>query len=123
MALVHLRPVDRYVVDAELADISTAGSAFTVAIGRGIIKKVYSVIHGEITGAPAVWTVEVNGVAVVGISVSVTHTSSAAGDVDEGEPTTLATAYVNEGDTIEFVNAAGSTGTVPVTFYAVIERI
>lgn len=123
MTTPHRRPAEWFTVSAYLADLSTAGSAFTVAPCRGYIKTARSVIENAITVADATWTLEINGTAVTGVSVTVANSGSAAGDVDEGIPTSLSTSLVNEGDAIEFVNAAGSTTTCPVRFHAVIEPV
>src|SRR5688500_15402267 len=84
MALPVPRPISETQVSAYMADLSTASSAFAVAPCRGRIVRVYSTIYAAITGADATWTLEVNGVAVTGISVTVTQSGSAAGDVDTG---------------------------------------
>ena len=120
MVLPNNRSLTECSVSAYMADLSTASSAFVVAPFRGSIKRVYSVIYNAITVANAVWTVESNGTAVTGVSVTVTQSGSAAGDVDSGTPTALY--YVNEGDTIEFVSDGASTTACPTTFTAVIER-
>lgn len=122
MALPVPRSISEASVSAYMADLSTASSAFTVAPFRGRIVRCYSVIYNAITGADAVWTVEINGTAVTGISVTVANSGSAAGDVDTGLPTALSTTYVNEGDTIEFVSDGASSTTCPTMFVAVIER-
>lgn len=122
MALPVPRSVSEAAVSAYMADLSTASSTFVVAPFRGRIVRAYSVIHAAISSADAVWTVEINGVAVTGISVTVANSGSAAGDVDVGLPTALAATYVNEGDVIEFVSDGASSTTCPTTFTAVIER-
>jgi hypothetical protein len=106
MALPENRPLSEAAVSAYLADVSTASSTFVVSPWR--------------TGANAVWTMEINGTAVTGVSVTITQSGSAAGDVDSGEPT--AVTYVNEGDSIEFISDGASSTTAPATFTAVIER-
>ena len=121
MALPQNRPLTEASVSAYMADLSTASSAFCVSPWRGKITRVYSVIGAAITGADAVWTVEINGTAVTGISVTVANSGSAAGDVDSDEPT-ASDNYVNEGDVIEFVSDGASSTTSPVMFTAVIER-
>jgi hypothetical protein len=120
LALPVPRPISEMAVSAYLADLSTASSCFTVAPTRGRIVRAYSTILNAITGADAVWTLEINGTAVTGVSVTVTQSGSAAGDVDVGNPTALN--YVNEGDTIEFISGGESSTTCPTMFYAVIER-
>ena len=122
MALPHLRPVTQHIIGAYLADVSTAGSAWVVSPWKGHISKVYSVLEAAITVGDATWTVEIGGAAVDGISVTIANSGSAAGTVDSGTPSTPSDSFVTEGQAIEFVNAAGSTGTVPVRFYAVIDR-
>lgn len=121
MALPANRPLSEASVAAYLADLSTASSAFVVSPWRGKITRVYSVIANAITGADSVWTVEVNGTAVTGLSVTVANSGSAAGDVDSAEPTG-SDHFVNEGDVIEFVSSGASSTTCPTTFVAVIER-
>lgn len=121
MALPENAPITQAALSAYLADLSTASSAFVVSPYRGRIVKVYSVIANAITSADAVWTVEINGTAVTGISVTVANTSSAAGDVDSDEPTG-SNHYVNPGDVIEFVSDGASSTTCPTTFVALIER-
>ena len=120
MALYANRPLSEASVTTYYADISTTGSAFVVSPWRGKITRAYSVIGAAITSADASWTMEINGVAVTGVSVVVANASSAPGDVDIGIPT--AANYVNEGDTIEFLADGESTTTSPVAFTAVIER-
>jgi hypothetical protein len=122
MALPENRPLSEAAVSCYMADLSTPGSAFVVAPFRGTIKRAHSVIYNAITVANSVWTMEINNVAVTGVSVTVTQSGSAAGDVDSGTPTSLATSRVNEGDRIEFVSDGGSTTTCPTMFTAVIER-
>lgn len=121
MALPVPRPISETEVSAYMADISTASSAFTVAPCRGRIVRAYSTIYNAITGADAVWTMEINGTAITGISVTVANSGSAAGDVDTGLPT-ASNNVVNEGDTIEFVSDGASSTTCPATFVAVIDR-
>jgi hypothetical protein len=121
MALPVPRPISETNVSAYLADLSTASSTFAVAPCRGRIVRAYSVIGAAITGADATWTMEINGTAITGISVTVANASSAGGDVDIGLPT-ASNNVVNEGDTIEFISAGESSTTCPTMFYAVIER-
>lgn len=120
MALPNNRPFTEAAVSANLVDISTASSAFVVAPWRGRIVRAYSVIHAAITSADAVWTMEINGTAITGVSVTVANSGSAAGDVDSATPT--GANYVNEGDTIEFVSDGASSTAVAATFTAVIDR-
>lgn len=100
-------------------DVSTAGSVFVVSPTAGKIVKIYSVIDGTIATAPAVITTEIDTVAVTGSSISITHTSSAAGDMDSSTPT--AANHVLEGSVIELITSGASTNTVSATYTVVIE--
>lgn len=120
MALPNNRPLTEAAVSTYLADVSTASSSFVVSPWRGKIVRAYSALHTAITDANAVWTMEINGTAVTGVSVTITQSGSAAGDIDTGTPTGANT--VNEGDVIEFISDGASSTTAPVTFTAVIER-
>ena len=71
MALPVNYPDFERVVCAYLPDISTASSAFVAAPVRGKIVRAYSTTYNAITVADAVWTMEINGVAVGGVSVTV----------------------------------------------------
>jgi hypothetical protein len=122
LALPEPRSLSEATVCAYMADLSTASSAFVVAPFRGRIVRAYSTIYNAITVANAVWTMEINGTAITGVSVTVAFSGSAAGDVDTGTPTAVSTTYVNEGDVIEFVSDGASTTTCPTMFVAVIER-
>jgi len=116
MALAHNRPLNIERVYAYSADISTAGSAFTVAPCRGKIIKMGSIIGAAITVADAAVASKINGTAITGGSWTVAFTSSAAGDVDTSVPS--GANAVNEDDKIEFISDGGSTTTAPVTFFA-----
>lgn len=120
MALTVNHPLLKQVrVYAYLADLSTAGSAFTVSPIRGKIVEMGSVIYNAITTADNAITTEIAGTAITGGSWTVAYTSSAAGDVDSAVPT--AANFVNEGQNIEFITSGASDTTCPTMFYAVIE--
>jgi len=106
--------IDHFVLNVEEADISTAGSVFVVAPSNGKIVTVHSVIDGAIGTAPAVATIKINGTAVTGGSISVLHTSSAAGDVDVA--TASGANHFNAGDYIEVANAGASTNTIKANY-------
>lgn len=123
MALSPTRSLNEIVVHAQYADISTAGSAFAVAVRKGYITRVYAVITNAITVADSGVTVEVNGTAITGCSLAIAYSGSAGGDTfsDEMEAVLIdETNYVNDGDTIEFVVDGNSTTTCITDFYAVI---
>ena len=120
MALPDNRPLTEETLNAYMADVSTASSAFTTATHRGTLKRAYSTIYNAITGTDCTWTMKINGTAVTGTAATITQSNSAAGDVDTFLPT--AANYVNEGDKIEFVSAGESSTTCPTMFSVVLER-
>ena len=98
------------VIQTTVTDISTAGSAFVAAPIDGTLGFIQTCINGAISGADAVLTAEINGVAVTGSSITIANSGSAAGDVDSAVPT--AANDVSIGDTIEIITNGASTGTV-----------
>lgn len=118
MALPTNRSSAEIAVGAQLADISAASSAWTVAPAKGRLMRAYSVLRGAITGADCTWSVFVAGTAVTG-TVTVANSGSAAGDVDSVEYS--GDVRVNEGDSIEFRSAGESSTTAIADFVAVIK--
>jgi len=116
MAYPSNRPLNIIRVYAHCADISTAGSYFTVAPTQGKIIKMGSILFGAITTADDVITSEINGTAITGGGWTIAYDGSAAGDVDTAVPT--AAFHVKEDDKIEFINSGASDTTMPVTFFA-----
>lgn len=112
---------DEFMLEVTMADVSTAASVWVVCPYAAKIKKAYSVINGAIATAPAVITAEIATVAVTGFSISITHTSSAAGDVDSCTPTALNS--VTAGQAIEIITSGASTNTIIGTFTLVMQRI
>ena len=112
--------LDNTVLTVTEADVSTAGSVWVVSPTDGRIDYFASVIDGAIATAPAVITMELGGTAVTGASLSITHTSSAAGDVDSVVPTALN--YVTKGQAIEIITSGASTNTVAATYTVVIKH-
>ena len=116
MAYPSNRPLNVIRVYAYCADISTAGSYFTVAPCSGKIIKMGSILHAAITTADDVITSEINGTAVTGGGWTIATASSAPGDVDTAVPT--AACNVQTDDAIEFINSGASDTTAPVLFFA-----
>lgn len=117
------RSRNEMVVHAQYADVSAAGSAFAVAPIKGYITRIYSSLQSAITGADSAVTVEINGTAITGASLTVAYSSSAGGDVDSYELDGVCideTNHVNEGDTIEFISNGNSSTTAIIDYYAVI---
>ncbi len=104
------------------ADISAADSSWQVCPVAGRIKKMWTILDGAITGADAVVTLEVNTVAVDGLSITIANSGSAAGDVDSDTPTAgHATAVVAAGDKIEAITDGASSTTAIATWIVEIE--
>ena len=82
-------------------DVSTAGSVWVVCPTAGKI------------------TMELGGTAVTGASLSITHTSSAAGDVDTAVPTALN--HVTKNQAIEIITSGASTNTISANYTIVVE--
>lgn len=73
-------PLQSRFLQTIIDDVSTAASAWVVPGFRGRIKKLHAVIDTAITTADAAITVEINGTAVSGATLTIESTSSAAGD-------------------------------------------
>ncbi len=116
-----MRPLNDYFLCTDLADISTATTAYVVVPDGGEVVKILTVISGAIATADAVLTASINGTAITTGVVTVATASSAAWDQDSAEPT--AANSVNEGDVISIVTDGASTNTVPVGITFVIRRM
>jgi IMP dehydrogenase/GMP reductase len=110
---------DKY-YQAYLADVAAASSAFVACAAQGELIGIRSVLAGGITAADAGITVEVNGTAVTGATLTITQAGSAAGDMDtadfKGYP-------VKDGDVIEFVNDGEADTTRVVMFTAIVREL
>jgi hypothetical protein len=108
-------------VTLKISDVSTAGQVYMAPGFSGRIKKITTAIGGAIGTAPAVLTVKISGTAVTGGVVSITHTSSAAGDVDSATPSG-ANEFTST-DNIEIETSGASTNTVEVVITLEIEPV
>lgn len=122
MALPSNRPLNEVYITGHMADLATASdTAYLVATHRGRLKRAYSVIANAITTANGSISVKVRG-ATVG-TITVTQSSSAAGDVDTVYLGYQGTNnFVNEGDLITFVSDGAADTTTITRCTAVIER-
>lgn len=114
-------PLTHRFITVQIEDISTAGQKYVVPGFRGKIKKINNVINGAIATAPAVLTAKIDGTAVTGGVVTVTHTSSAAGDVDSAIPTGANT--FTPTSVIEIETSGASTNTVAAVITLELEAI
>jgi DNA/RNA endonuclease YhcR with UshA esterase domain len=115
-----MRTLNDYFLTVQLADVSAASSVSVVAPDDGNIIEIYSVLGGAITVANSAVITKINGTTVTGGGFTVTASGSAAGDVDNAEPTALNA--VKEGDYITITSDGGSTTTQPITVTLVIRR-
>lgn len=97
----------------ELADVSTASTAYLPSPVAGNITKIQTIINGAIATADAVITGKIATTAITGGVVTIATASSAAGDVDSASPSAANTVAV--GDNINFTTNGASTNTVKAT--------
>lgn len=114
MALAESPPIDRVYLNAYMADVSAASSAFVTSPVRGYVKKIRGELYSAITVADAIVTAEINGTAITGISITVANSGSAPGDSYSDTPTSLSTSFVNPGDSLEIVSDGASSTTAPM---------
>lgn len=116
MAIEERLPFAYRTYTATLADISTAGSAYCAAAGRGKLVAIIVTIANAITVANSALSTEINGVAVTGGTGTMAFTGSGIGTSVTIRPTALND--VNEGDLLELITDGGSTTTAvtAVTF-------
>ena len=115
-----MRTLNDYFLHAEIADISTASSTFVPVPDSGKIIKIITSLQGAISGGNAGISFEIGGTAVTGGGITVAHSGSAAGDIDTAEPT--AANDIQEGQAIEMLTDAGSTGANKLNVTFVIRR-
>jgi hypothetical protein len=108
-------------VTTEILDVSTASSVRIPIIDdmEGEVISVTSVLGGAIITAPAVITVSKNNDSMG--TISITHTSSAEGDIDSLVPTS-ANRFLVAGDWLELTTSGASGNTVPAGFTIAIKR-
>lgn len=108
-------------VTGEIADVSTASSVRIPIVDdlEGEVVNVTTVLGGAIATAPAVITVSKNNASMG--TISITHTSSAEGDIDTLNPTS-ANRFLVAGDWLELTTSGASTNAVPAGFTVTIKR-
>lgn len=113
--------LNKIFITGEIADVSTASSVRIPVVDdmEGEVINVTTVLGGAIATAPAVITVS-KGNASMG-TISITHTSSAEGDIDTLNPTD-ADRFIVAGDWLELTTSGASTNTVPAGFIVTIKR-
>jgi hypothetical protein len=115
MALPVNRPLDQRRLTCHSPSVGGSPIAARIAAPtRARMVKFGSVLGGAITSADCTVTVAKNGTTVGTLTIA--NASSAAGDLDTGEPT--AVCNVNEDDIISFTPASASGSNIPATFFA-----
>lgn len=103
-------PVSWYSMSQNIADIGTAGSTRFIARQAGYLRRVSVMLHGAITAADEVVTVQIDNATAVAVG-TIANAGSAEG-------TLLSTDLflpVKKGSNIEVVNNGASTGTTTAT--------
>lgn len=103
-----------------LMDVSSANNVYVVSPYRGFVVRAYSVIMGPLSGADAVLTLRIGGVAMTNGTITITQSGSAAGDVDTCQPSALN--YVAEGVAIEVLSDGGGFGAADAMITLVIRE-
>jgi len=111
---------NRYYLQVEVTDISTAAAAYVVAPVAGSIRKVTSILHSAITVGDAVLTVA-SSVGNITETITIANASSAGGDIDTITPAQHANVVVAEGTLISVTSDGGSTDVARATLVIEIE--
>jgi len=106
-------------VSGEIADVSTAEVVWIpVTAGMaGEVKQLKTVLAAAISGANSTVTIKKNGTSIG--TITVTHTSSATGDVDT---VNINGVYIKEGDYLTVETNGNSTDTAKLGFVIDIKR-
>lgn len=110
----------KYCLSIQFADISTADSEWVVAPFAGNITAIYVVLDGAITVANSTVTVNIAGVPVVGLSVTVAFSGSAAGSVFSDTTITSGNA-VTAGQAIQVLTDGASSTAMSARVILVID--
>jgi len=102
-----LKAANRIAVVTRIEDISTAASVFVASPMAGDVIGIYVTLQGAITVANSTVTAEINGVAMSGLSITITQAGSAAGSTFSGTPS--GNNAVAAGQAIEIITDGGST--------------
>lgn len=109
-------PVNLYVMNAQSADIGTAGTQVFAAVDHGWLRRVTITLNAAITVANEVVTVSVNGTAL-SPTITIPFTGSAAGTTVTQE----FYAPVRRGDRITVANDGASTGVAAAAIAVVMQ--
>lgn len=108
-----------YTLVVKIDDVTSAQSTYVSVPYAGNVVKVSSVIHGAISGSDETVTCyNASGVSMG--TLTITHTGSAAGDVDTLSP--VANNSFSNNTAMRITSNGDSTGTTSATFTIVFER-
>lgn len=81
------RAANRIVLSHHFTDISNAQSVFLLTPVSGVVRSIHVVLHGAITTANSIVDARINGINVVGSSITIPFSGSAAGQAYSSFPT------------------------------------
>lgn len=113
------RAANRVVLCNHFTDISTIQSVFMLTPISGTVRSIHVVLHGAITTANSIVDARINGIAVVGSSITVTFSGSAAGQVFSAYPTGSNTLLTN--GVIEVHTDGGSSTVTMASVFVVVD--
>lgn len=115
----ELKAANRISFNAKIEDISNPSSTFVASPLAGNIISVIVVLQGAITTANSIVTAKINGVAVSGLSVTITQAGSAAGSTFSGTPSGNNT--IAAGQALEVITDGGSSTTIAAWVTVVVD--
>ena len=113
-----LKTANKAFLFATFADISTPDSIFIPVPATGVVSKIFVTLKNAITVANSIVTAKINGVAMSGLSITITQVGSVAGSTFSGTPS--GNNAVIEGGAIEIITDGGSTTTAIATVTVVV---
>ena len=108
--------VPPYTITGIIDDVSTPATIYLAVPYAGTVKKVVTVLAGAITSADSTVTVRDAAASSMG-TITVTHTSSAAGDTDLLEPVSNNTLANNSRNQIDTDGDSSNNSKLYVTVY------
>jgi hypothetical protein len=102
-----IKDLNKIYLTYTIPDISAAGSHFVVTPIAGDIAKIYSTINNAITSANCGLTFEIGGTLVTNGAITIAHSGSAAGTVDNSTPSGQNT--LTAGQAIEIITDGASS--------------
>ena len=102
-----IKNLNKNYITYTIPDISTAGSHFVVTPIAGTINKIFSTINNAISSANCALTFEIAGTLVTNGAITIAHSGSAAGTVDNSTPSGQKT--LTAGQAIEIITDGASS--------------